>query len=214
VEIPLLPPADQMTAADLLAMADGVSEEDFGAESAAWLAHRTPESAARDLLSVARQADPASRMLAVTVVTEIGAPAEPAWRDALGRIEVSGYAKVALAALAGADPGAPGHPEFELTEDELGWALIDALVTDGWGDTDEDDEHDCEALAERLSEAIPRGRELAGFEMLARVPHPDAADVLTMIGRHYPDKKVAKLARKCAYKAASRQAARQRDSAR
>jgi hypothetical protein len=35
-----------------------------------------------------------------------------------------------------------------------------------------------------------------------------------MIGRHYPDKKVAKLARKCAYKAASRQAARQRDSAR
>jgi hypothetical protein len=210
VEIPLLPPADQMTAAELLAMADGVSEEDFEAESAAWLAHRTPESAARELLSVAAEADPASRMLAVAMVTEIGAPAEPAWRDALGRMELSGYAKVALAALTGDNPEAPSKPEFELAENELAWVLIDTLVTDGWGDTDDDDEHDPGALAELLGEAIPRGRELAGFEMMARVPHPDAPGVLTMIGRHYPDKKVAKLARKSAYKAASRHAARQR----
>jgi hypothetical protein len=214
VEIPLLPPADQMTAADLLAMADGVSEEDFDAECAAWLGHRPPESAARELLSIAGQADPSSRMLAVAVVTEIGAPAEPAWRDALGRIEVSGYAKVALAALAGDDPGASMRPEFELTEDELGWTLTDALVTEGWADTDEDAEHDPAALAGRLGEAFPPGTEGAGFELIARVPHPDAPDVLTTIGRHYPDKKMAKLARKAAYKAASRHAARQRDSAR
>jgi hypothetical protein len=32
--------------------------------------------------------------------------------------------------------------------------------------------------------------------------------VLTVIGRCHPDKKIAKLARKAAYKAASRQAAR------
>ncbi len=44
--------------------------------------------------------------------------------------------------------------------------------------------------------------------MMARVPHPDAADVLTVIGKHHPDKKIAKLARKSAYKAATRQAAR------
>jgi hypothetical protein len=48
------------------------------------------------------------------------------------------------------------------------------------------------------------------FELMARIPHPDAADVLTVIGRRHPDKKIAKLARKSAYKAATRQAAQRR----
>jgi len=43
---------------------------------------------------------------------------------------------------------------------------------------------------------------------MARVPHPDAASVLTVIGRHHPDKKIAKAARKSAYRATSRQVAR------
>jgi hypothetical protein len=46
--------------------------------------------------------------------------------------------------------------------------------------------------------------------MMAQVPHPDAPDILTAIGKYHPDKKVAKLARKYAYKAASRKAAAQR----
>ena len=50
--------------------------------------------------------------------------------------------------------------------------------------------------------------EVAVFELMARVPHPDAAGVLTAIGKHHPDKKIAKLARKSAYKAATLQAAR------
>ena len=57
---------------------------------------------------------------------------------------------------------------------------------------------------------IPAGQEPAVFEIMARVPHPDAAGVLTVIGRHHPDKKIAKAARKSAYKAASRQVAQQR----
>jgi hypothetical protein len=211
VEIPLLPPAEEMTAADLIAMADGAAEEEFEAETTAWLAHRTPESAARDLLSVAAESDPASRVLAVAVVTELGVPAEPAWRDALGRLELRGYAKATLATLAtrvDGDPVAAMPPGFELPDDDLAWMLIDALVVHGFDDADDDAEHEPAALAERLREAIPAGRELAAFEMMARVPHPDAASVLTVIGRHHPDKKIAKMARKSAYKAASRQAAR------
>src|SRR5208282_4297488 len=130
VDIPLLPPADQMTAAELIAMADGAAEEEFEAETAAWLAHRTPESAARDLLAVAVESDPASRMLAVALVTELGASAEPAWRDALGRIELRGYAKAALATLAtgvGGDPATVLTPGGELAEDDLAWMLTDAL---------------------------------------------------------------------------------------
>ncbi len=208
VEIPLLPPADQMTAADLIAMADGASEEDFQAETAAWLSGRTPESAARELLSVAAETDPASRILAVAVATELGSAAEPAWRDALGQVELRGYARATLATLTSGDP-AVSPPGFELADDELAWMLTDALVLDGWDDVDDAD-HDPAALANRLGEAIPAGRELAAFEMMARIPHPEAASVLTVIGRHHPDKRIAKMARKCAYKAASRQVAQRR----
>jgi hypothetical protein len=208
VEVPLLPPAEQMTAADLIAMADGTSEEEFQAETEAWLAHRTPESAARDLLSAAAEADPGSRMLAVAVVTELGAPAESAWRDALGRLELRGYAKVTLAALTGGDPAADMPAGLDLTPDDLAWILTDGLAVEGWNELDDDAEHDPAALAKRLREAIPAGEEPAVFELMARVPHPDAASVLTVVGRYHPDKKVAKAARKAAYKAASRQAAR------
>jgi hypothetical protein len=210
VEVPLLPPAEEMTAADLIAMGEGAAEEEFKAETAAWLAHRTTESAARELLSVAAESDPASRVLAVAVVTELGAPAEPAWRDALGQMELRGYAKATLATLAGGDLAAAMPPGLELADDDLAWVLTDALVADGWDDVDDDDENEPAALAKRLSEAIPAGREAAAFEMMARVPHPDAANVLTVIGRHHPDKKIAKAARKSAYKAASRQAAQRR----
>ncbi len=210
VEVPLLPPAEEMTAADLIAMAEGASEEEFQAETAAWLTYRTPESAARELLSVAVESDPASRVLAVAVVTELGAPAEPVWRDMLGQRELRGYAKATLATLAGCDPAAAVPSELELADDDLAWVLTDTLVADGWDDLDDEAEYEPVALAERLGEAIPAGRELAAFEMMARVPHPDAASVLTVIGRYHPDKKIAKAARKSAYKAASRQVAQRR----
>jgi hypothetical protein len=210
VEVPLLPPADQMTAADLLAMADSASEEEFEAETAAWLAHRTPESAAEHLLSAAAESDPASRMLAVGVVTEFGARAEAAWRDALGQVQLRGYAKIALAALAGGDPAGDLAADLNLTPDDLAWMLTDGLVLDGWAELDDDAEDDPAAVGERLRAAIPAGQEAAVFEIMARVPHPDAASVLTVIGRHHPDKKIAKAARKSGYKAASRQVAQQR----
>ena len=208
VEIPLLPPPDQMTAADLLALADGFSEEEFQAETATWLAHRTPEAAATDLLSAAADADPASRMLAVAFVTELGAPAEPAWQDALGRLELRGYATLALAGLTGGDPAPDIMPaDVQLVPDDVAWMLLDGLVVEGWGEPDDDTEHDPAALAEQLREAIPAGEEPTVFELMARVPHPDAASILTVIGRCHPDKKIAKEARKAAYKAESRRAA-------
>ena len=209
VEIPLLPDAEHMTAAQLISLAAGASEEEFTAETAAWLSYRTAESAARELLAVAAASDPASRVLAVGVVmTEIGASAEPVWREALDRIELRVYAKGALAALAGGDPGVAWLPGLEPDDHDLAWMITDALAAEGWDDPGDVVGHEPEALARRLSEAVPAGQELAVFELMARVPHPDAADVLTVIGKHHPDKKIAKLARKSAYKAATRQAAR------
>ena len=208
VDIPLLPDTEHMTAAQLIAMAEGVSEEEFTAEAAAWLSYRSAEAAARELLAVAAAADAASRILAVSVVmTELGALAEPVWREELGRIELRGYAITALATLSGGDPAADPPPGLEPDVRDLAWMITDALAAEGWADLSDDAGHEPEALAKRLGEAIPPGQELAIFELMARIPHPDAADVLTAIGRCHPDKKIAKLARKSAYKAATRRAA-------
>ena len=134
--------------------------------------------------------------------------AEPVWREVLDRIELRVYAKGALAALADGDPGVAWLPGLEPDDHDLAWMITDALAAEGWDDPDDVVGHEPEALTRRLSEAVPAGQELAVFELMARVPHPDAADVLTVIGKHHPDKKIAKLARKSAYKAATRQAAR------
>jgi hypothetical protein len=214
VEIPLLPDAEHMTAAQLIAMAEYASEEEFTTETAAWLSYRTAEPAARELLAVAAASDPASRILAVgVVITEIGAPAEPVWREALDRIELRAYAKAALITLSGDDPAA-APPELEPDDHDVAWMITDALAAEGWDDPSDDAGGEPEALAKRLGDAIPAGQELAVFELMARIPHPDAADVLTVIGKLHPDKKIAKLARKSAYKAASRQAARRQDPTR
>jgi hypothetical protein len=209
VEIPLLPDAEHMTAAQLISLAASASEEEFTAETAAWLSYRTAEPAARELLAVAAASDPASRILAVgVVITEIGAPAEPVWREALDRIELRAYAKGALAALAAGDPAVALRPGLEPDDQDLAWMITDALAAEGWGDPGDVASDESEALVRRLGETIPAGQELAVFELMARVQHPNAADVLTVIGQHHLDKKIAKLARKSAYKAATRQAAR------
>src|SRR6266568_3915391 len=208
VEIPLLPDAEHMTAAQLIAMAEYASEEEFTTETAAWLSYRTAEPEVRELLAVAAASDPASRILAVgIVVTEIGALAEPVWREVLGQAELRAYAKAALITLSGDDPAA-APPELKPDDHDVAWMMTDALAAEGWDDPSDDAGREPEALAKRLGDAIPAGQEPAMFESMARIPHPDAADVLTVIGKLHPDKKIAKLARKSAYKAASRQAAR------
>jgi hypothetical protein len=208
VEIPLLPPPEQMTAAELIAMTGGASEEEFAAELAAWLAYQTPEAAARELLAVAAASDPASRILAVgVVITELGAAAEPAWRTALAQVELRGYANAALAALAAADLADGEASAVELADDDVAWVITDSLAAEGWDDVGEDAGYEPAVLAQRLGESIPAGQELAAFEMMARVPHPDVANVLTVIGRYHPDEKIAEFARTSAREAASRTAA-------
>ena len=129
------------------------------------------------------------------------------WREALGQAELRTYAKAALITLSGDDPAA-APPELKPDDRDVAWMMTDALAAEGWDNPSDDAGREPEALAKRLGDAIPAGQEPAMFESMARIPHPDAADVLTVIGKHHPDKKIAKLARKSAYKAATRQAAR------
>jgi hypothetical protein len=203
VEIPLLPQtAAELSGAELLAMAEGISDTEFEAEASAWSAARGADAAARELLELAAQGEPGERLLAVAAVTQIGAAAEAALRDSLPVPQVRGYAKVTLLSLAGLDNnGASGDvpADLELGPDDLAWLATDLLTL-----ACDDEYPDPDDLAVSFREAVPLGQEIPLFDAMARSPHPDAADVLDHLGQYHPDKQVAKAARTAAHKAASR----------
>ena len=196
VDLPLLPPPAEMTAADLAGAAEGASEEEFAAEADAWLALREPGAAARELLDFGAVAGPVERMTAVTVVHRLGGAAEPAWRAALDVPALCPYAKMALAETAGGS-----QPGLQPQASDTAWLVVDMLAAMSA-------DLEPEELAAGLAEALPGGTEEAMFDAISRLPHPDAAGVLTLIGEQHPDKKTAKAARRYAYKAASRQNSR------
>jgi hypothetical protein len=195
VEIPLLPPPGQMTAADLIAATLDAPEPDAAAETQAWLELRQPETAATELLAVAAGGDAGERMLAVAAVTDLGAAAGPAWRQVLDRPELRPYAKIALTELAGGSPDSP-IPGLEPEPGDLVWLLVDLLAVVSPGDAEE--------LVQQLADSVPPGQEREAFGAMAASPHPDAARVLTMIGKLHPDKRIAKAARTSAYQAPGR----------
>jgi hypothetical protein len=195
VEIPLLPPSDQMTAADLLAAAEDLDEEEIEAETAAWLELRAPDVAAGELLAAAAEGGPAERLLAIGTVNGLGAAAEPAWRDALSRPELRAYAKIALTEIAGGEPGVTVLAGLEPELADLAWVLTDVLAAM----SDDPDE-----MPQQIRDSVPPGQEQQMFDAMARSPHPDAASMLTLIGQRHPDKGIAKAARRSAHRAATR----------
>jgi hypothetical protein len=199
VDIALLPPtAAELTGAELLAMAEGVSEDEFYAESAAWAAARGADPAARELLDLWAHGDPGDRLLAVAAVTRIGAAAAPAWRDSLNAPPMSGYAKITLATLE--DDGPAGRSaRLEPSPADVAWMATDLLAL-----ACDDEYPDPDELVAAFNEAVPAGGEAALFDAMARSVHPDAVAVLNHVGKYHPDKRVAKAARTAAHKAASR----------
>lgn len=203
VEIPLLPQtAAELSGAELLAMAAGVTDAEFEAEADGWTAARGADAAARELLELAAAADPGERMLAVAAVTRIGAPAEPAWRMSLAVPQVRAYAKVALAQLSGVDAGDVGPAdlpaELEMTPEDLAWVATDLLTL-----AIDEEFPDPDYLAISFREAVPAGREQILFDGMARGAHPDTVEVLNHLGEYHPDKQIAKAARTAAHKASS-----------
>jgi hypothetical protein len=195
VEIPLLPPSDQMTAADLLAAAQDLGEEEAQAETAAWLELRTPDVAAGELLAAAAASCPAERLVAIETVNRLASAAEPAWRAALDRPELRPYAKMALNEIGGGEPGVTVLADLEPEFADVAWLLTDVLAAL----SDDPDE-----LPQQIRDSVPPGHEQQIFDAMSRSPHPDAASALSLIGRHHPDKRIAKAARRSAYRATSR----------
>jgi hypothetical protein len=198
VEIPLLPAtAAELTAAQLLAMAEGVSDEEFEAEADAWIAARGADAAARELLGLAADGSPGERMLAVAAVTRIGPAAEPGWRDSLDVPEVRAYAKMALTGPV--EDVADLPPDLEPLPEDLAWVATDMLTL-----ACDEDYPDPDEIAAAFREAVPAGQEAMLFDAMGRGTHPDVVDVLNHVGKYHPDKQVAKAARAAAHRAVSR----------
>ncbi|MBT2410028.1 hypothetical protein J7I94_05575 [Streptomyces sp. ISL-12] len=161
------------------------------AETEGWLARREPLAAARELLAAARGADagaPLRRLRCQQALALVGADAEPALREVLDDAELGGLARVWLAEHGARDvPPPPESMVFWLTVD----TVAAQLAAEG-------NSEELRALVEGLA------AQHSGFFATAwRVDHPATADVLEAMGRLHPDKKIAKEARKAAFKARS-----------
>ncbi|MDX3241019.1 hypothetical protein [Streptomyces sp. ME18-1-4] len=171
----------------------GYSSHAALAETEQWVARREPLTAARELLAAARGADPGAplrRLRCQQALSLVGAHAEPAVREVLDDAELGGLARVWLSELGATDVPAP-------SEDLVFWLTIDTLAAQlaAEGNSDE-----LQALVEGLAQ------QHSGFFAAAwRVDHPATPEVLEAMGRLHPDKRIAKEARKAAFKARSQQ---------
>jgi hypothetical protein len=163
------------------------------AETEQWLARREPLAAARELLAAARGGDagaPLRRLHCQQALSLVGLEAEPALREVLDDAELGGLARVWLSEHGAADVPPP-------SEAMIFWLTIDTIAAQLAA---EGNSAELQGLVEGLAQ------QHGGFFAAAwRVDHPATPDVLEAMGRLHPDKKVAKEARKAAFKARSQQ---------
>ncbi|MDL2076776.1 hypothetical protein QNN03_10045 [Streptomyces sp. GXMU-J15] len=161
------------------------------AETEQWLTRREVLPAARELLAAARGADagaPLRRLRCQQALSLVGAEAEPALREVLDDPELGGLARVWLT-----ERGAPDVPAP--SEAMVYWLTIDTVAAQLAA---EGNSEELRALVEGLAQ-----QHSGFFAAVWRVNHPATAEVLEAMGRLHPDKRIAKEARKAAFKARS-----------
>ncbi|NUO44261.1 MAG: hypothetical protein HOV82_19775 [Streptomyces sp.] len=178
------------------ALLDGTSTFPPGAaqaETEQWLDRREPLAAAQELLAASRGGDagaPLRRLRCQQALSLVGAEAEPALRAVLDDPELGGLARVWLTERGAADVPPP-------SEAMIFWLTVDTVAAQLAA---EGNSEELTGLVEGLAQ------QHSGFFAAAwRVDHPATADVLEAMGRLHPDKKIAKEARKAAFKARSQQ---------
>lgn len=176
----------------LLAGVARFPEASARAETGEWLARREPLAAARELLAAAKGTDPGSplrRLHCQQALALAGTEAEPAVREVLDDPELGGLARVWLAERGAADVPAP-------PESMIFWLAIDTIAA----------QLDAEGELEELQDLVEglTGQHSGFFDAAWRVEHPATPEVLEAMGRLHRDKRVAKEARKAAFKARSR----------
>ena len=185
--VPVLGGGARGDAAALLATLASCDVEDGEAEIAIWLAARSPQQAAAELIEAASHGSPGLRGAGFAVLDRIGEEAVAVIRAALDEPVLRAHAAVWL----------HEHGEdAELRREDRAWLLVDL----GAGLLEEADPQD--VVAELLPDVPPD----AQAELVAglwKVSHPGVTDLLTALSDHHPDPAVARAARKAAFKARS-----------
>ncbi|MBC2901750.1 hypothetical protein [Streptomyces cupreus] len=161
------------------------------AETEQWLTRREVLPAARELLAAARGSDsgaPLRRLRCQQALSLVGIEAEPALREVLDDPELGGLARVWLTERGASDVPAP-------SEAMVFWLTIDTVAAQLAA---EGNSEELRALVSGLAE-----QHSGFFAAVWRVDHPATAEVLEAMGRLHPDKRIAKEARKAAFKARS-----------
>jgi hypothetical protein len=185
--VPVLGGAGRSGAEGLLVTLASCDAEDGEAEITAWLAARTPDQAAAELVRAAGRGSPGLRGAAFAVLDRIGEPAVEVVRAALAQPVLRAHASVWL----------HEHGEqAELRPEDRTWLLVDL----GAGLLEEADPRD--VVAELLPD-VPADAQAEIVAELWRVSHPAVTDLLTALSEHHPDPSVARAARKAAFKARS-----------
>ncbi|MGH3905262.1 MAG: hypothetical protein ACRDTE_13890 [Pseudonocardiaceae bacterium] len=173
------------TARDAVGLIERLEPETWLADTAAWVAHRGAEPAAREIVGVLNNAaTPAPVVLAVLtqldgLVGEYAIPAVTAMLDG----PHDSFAVQLLTSAGALDP-------TEVGPDRLLRAGIDLMVVayDVGGPED--------LLAALAAGDCGPDEQAALLEHFWRTEHPRVAELLEVIGEHHPDKRVAKSARK------------------
>jgi hypothetical protein len=189
----LPPPSHRMSAAELVSLSDAVSVAEFDVAVATWMRSRDPGQAAAELLIYAGSSDPRGRLMAVDIARRIGVPGHRAWRDAMQRPELRGYARITLSKMAGDLPESTLPFVLEPDQNDRAWMATDLLAVAA-----DADEPDSETVAAQFAEAVPAGEETWLFGLMAQSSHPDVARVLGVVSVYHPDRRVAREARKAA----------------
>jgi hypothetical protein len=128
----------------------------------------------------------------------MGEAAAMAWREGLRRAEVRPYARIELARLASVMAESTMPLVLEPNPDDLTWLATDLLALACGADAP-----DPELIATQFREAVPAGEEEWIFGLMSQSSHPDVVQVLTVLSRNHPDRRVARDARKAAHRAAA-----------
>jgi hypothetical protein len=143
------------------------AEPDRGPRAAsAWLAARPALDAARQLLSAAAGATSLRRIMAVSLVQELGAAALPAWKDTARLPGIGAYARMHLWEVGvGPEPADEdaewlaadlGASMTALGEEDLPHRVLDMLMNDAYAELDEREQAFLERATRTNGHSAPR----------------------------------------------------------
>lgn len=194
IAVPVLAePSPGMSAADLVALSDGLSDAEFDGVFAAWTGDRGADRAARELFVFAASAGPRGRLAAIGLVRRIGVAAYRAWGDAMQRPQLRGYARITLTMMADQLPESTLPLVLKPDPGDMTGVVADLLALAGSGD-----EPSPGQVAAWLAEAVPEGEESWVFGLMSQSSDPDVTRLLRLLSTYHPDLQIARDARSAA----------------